>query len=382
MPHRAGFVRRTGTAAVASIVVMALLVGAGRSRPGGRRAAPDRYRLPVDAPVVDGFRPPTTPYGPGNRGLEYAHRAGTEVRAAAGGRVTFAGQVAGTRHVDGAPRRRVAHHLLVPRSHRRAGRPAACGRAGGRAPPLGRLHLSARSGDLYLDPAALFAAGPPQVRLVPFDEPPGPGPLGGAERHPPAPRRPSAAASAGRGRRRCRARPRGAPRSRGRRWRRDARSTAQLLRTLAHYAPVRLLADPVSAPRSRRRPHAWTVAHRACTASDAGRAAGRAARGRPRRRSRLHQRVAPRSTTSTSARSDTTPATCCASATRAGARPHHGGRVRRHPGDHLRRSGLAGRPAPSGERLADLVEAVAARPAALRSTCSPTRRVAWWCGSR
>ena len=70
---------------------MALLVGAVTADPADA-APPPTYRLPVDAPVVDGFRPPTTPYGPGNRGLEYATVAGTEVRAAAGGRVTFAGR--------------------------------------------------------------------------------------------------------------------------------------------------------------------------------------------------------------------------------------------------------------------------------------------------
>jgi hypothetical protein len=42
----------------------------------------------------------------------------------------------------------------------------------------GRLHFSARSGDSYLDPAGLFADGPPVVWLVPFDEPPGEGPAG------------------------------------------------------------------------------------------------------------------------------------------------------------------------------------------------------------
>ena len=30
------------------------------------------YAPPVDAPVTDPFRPPTSPYGPGNRGVEYA----------------------------------------------------------------------------------------------------------------------------------------------------------------------------------------------------------------------------------------------------------------------------------------------------------------------
>ncbi|HVF32473.1 MAG TPA: hypothetical protein VM933_05500, partial [Acidimicrobiales bacterium] len=35
------------------------------------------YRPPVDAtPLVDTFRPPATPYGAGNRGIDYATAAG------------------------------------------------------------------------------------------------------------------------------------------------------------------------------------------------------------------------------------------------------------------------------------------------------------------
>ena len=44
---------------------------------------PPTYQPPVDAEVVDGFRPPATRFGAGNRGLEYATTPGTEVRAAA-----------------------------------------------------------------------------------------------------------------------------------------------------------------------------------------------------------------------------------------------------------------------------------------------------------
>jgi len=42
----------------------------------------------------------------------------------------------------------------------------------------GHLHLGARRGDEYFDPASLFGAGPVHVYLVPFDEPPGDGERG------------------------------------------------------------------------------------------------------------------------------------------------------------------------------------------------------------
>src|SRR5205085_1070721 len=57
------------------------------------------YRPPVDASVVDPFRPPPQPWAAGNRGLDYATRPGQEVRAAADGEVVFAGAVADSLHV-------------------------------------------------------------------------------------------------------------------------------------------------------------------------------------------------------------------------------------------------------------------------------------------
>src|SRR5699024_4022539 len=62
---------------------------------GPARAAPPtgagRYSPPVDAPVIDPFRPPSRPFGPGNRGLTYGVAPLTPVRAAGDGEVVFAG---------------------------------------------------------------------------------------------------------------------------------------------------------------------------------------------------------------------------------------------------------------------------------------------------
>jgi hypothetical protein len=155
--------------AVASMAVAAPAAG-----------GPPSYRPPVDAPVVDPFRAPASRYGPGNRGLEYGTAPATPVRAVGDGRVTFAGTVASTRHVtllhdDGV---RTTYSFLATIDVVAGQRLAQGDQVGTTA---GRLHLGARRGDAYFDPASLFAAGPPTVRLVPFDEPPGEG-TGGERR--------------------------------------------------------------------------------------------------------------------------------------------------------------------------------------------------------
>ncbi|MGH9182651.1 MAG: murein hydrolase activator EnvC family protein [Acidimicrobiales bacterium] len=124
------------------------------------------YSPPVDAPVVDRFRPPATPFGSGNRGLEYDTEPGQAVRAAAPGRVTFAGQVGGSLHVvvlhgDGI---RTSYSFLASITVRR-GDGVGQGQEVGTAGP--RFHLGARAGGRYLDPALLLGGGPPRVHLVP-----------------------------------------------------------------------------------------------------------------------------------------------------------------------------------------------------------------------
>ncbi|MGW4912994.1 murein hydrolase activator EnvC family protein [Streptomyces sp. NPDC004270] len=46
-------------------------------------------------PVLRGWEPPATVYGPGHRGVDLGTAPGAEVRAVAAGRVSFAGRVAG-----------------------------------------------------------------------------------------------------------------------------------------------------------------------------------------------------------------------------------------------------------------------------------------------
>ncbi|HEY8545598.1 MAG TPA: peptidoglycan DD-metalloendopeptidase family protein [Acidimicrobiales bacterium] len=158
-----------------ALVVLGWAVG------GGAAAAQEGgvvvHEPPVAAPVRDPFRPPATPYGPGNRGIEYATVPGTVVRATAEGQVTFAGQVGGRLHVtiahaDGIRTSYSGLRRIDVRLGQVVRRGAVVGRAGG------AFHLGARRGDAYVDPASLFAAAPDTGRpgrgeLLPLEVPPG-----------------------------------------------------------------------------------------------------------------------------------------------------------------------------------------------------------------
>src|SRR6266516_1050356 len=82
--------------AVLALGVVALLVVAvARAAPA---AAASGYQPPVSATVADPFRPPSSQYGPGNRGLDYATGPGVEVKAAADGEVVSPRPVRGALH--------------------------------------------------------------------------------------------------------------------------------------------------------------------------------------------------------------------------------------------------------------------------------------------
>ena len=133
-------------------------------------AAAVEYQPPVAAAVADPFRPPSSPYGPGNRGLEYATAPGAPVRAAAAGTVTFAGQVGATRHVTvlHADRARTTYSGLAAVDVAE-GQAVEGGAVVGTA--AGPVLWTVRLGDAYLDPAIVLAAsGQAAVQLVPVPE--------------------------------------------------------------------------------------------------------------------------------------------------------------------------------------------------------------------
>ena len=126
------------------------------------------YRPPTDAEIVDHFRPPPKPWMAGNRGIDYGTAAGSQVLAAADGRVIFAGQVGGTLHVtiEHADGLRTSYSFLESLTVTAGDRV----RSGDViAITGGPFHFGVRApDDTYLDPEALLAGTlRPQVRLIP-----------------------------------------------------------------------------------------------------------------------------------------------------------------------------------------------------------------------
>ena len=134
-----------------------------------RAAAEGSYSPPVDGAIVDHFRPPSTPYGPGNRGVDFQTNPGDPVRAAADGEVVFAGRVGFSQHVvvlhpDGL---RTSYSFLTEVDVQRGDRVHrgdVVGRSGN------ELHFGVRAGDKYLDPEPLLAGAPPDVHLIPVED--------------------------------------------------------------------------------------------------------------------------------------------------------------------------------------------------------------------
>ncbi|MGI5480372.1 peptidoglycan DD-metalloendopeptidase family protein [Streptomyces lavendofoliae] len=134
---------------------------------------------PVGPPrpvVVRGWEPPASAYGPGHRGVDLAAPPGTGVRAAAGGRVSFAGPVAGrgvlsvTLPGTGTPPLRTTYEpvrpLVRPGAEVAAGQLVAVVAAGARPHcAAGCLHWGLRRGDVYLNPLSLLP--PPLLRRPP-----------------------------------------------------------------------------------------------------------------------------------------------------------------------------------------------------------------------
>jgi murein DD-endopeptidase MepM/ murein hydrolase activator NlpD len=137
-------------------------------------AAAPPFTMPVAGPVDRPFVEPAGEYGPGHRGVDLRVPPRTEVRAAAPGRVVFAGTVAGALHVvvDHGDGLRSSYSYLrsvtVGTGDRVAGG-GVVGDSGGRGPGHGPgvVHFGVRRHGRYVDPAGYLPAARPRIRLAP-----------------------------------------------------------------------------------------------------------------------------------------------------------------------------------------------------------------------
>jgi Peptidase family M23 len=160
-------------------VALALVVACALSSTPALADEPAWLR-PVGGAVIRPFSEPPARYAAGHRGVDFAAPAGTSVRAAHDGTVTFAGDVAGSLHVvvahDGGIRTSYSYLLRVDvRVGQRVRGGQVVGIAGGHGDghTSAVLHLGARIGDRYIDPMLLFAPTDltKLVRLVSPSEP-------------------------------------------------------------------------------------------------------------------------------------------------------------------------------------------------------------------
>jgi murein DD-endopeptidase MepM/ murein hydrolase activator NlpD len=150
-------------------VLLVLLAGApvaGEDDPVGV------WPLRPEPEVVARFDPPTSPYGPGHRGVDLLGRAGQHVHAALAGTVTYAGPLAGRGVVvvsHGATRTTyepVSAAVSVGDAVEQGAVVGALQLPGSHCSPRACLHWGWLRGETYLDPLRLVGAGP--VRLLPL----------------------------------------------------------------------------------------------------------------------------------------------------------------------------------------------------------------------
>ncbi|RSN64954.1 M23 family peptidase [Amycolatopsis sp. WAC 04182] len=175
--RRPGPARRLPRLAILA-TVLAILTSA--TTPGTARGAPSAqgrlsWPLSPTPSVTRYFEPPSTPYGPGHRGVDLAAPPGANVLAAAEGVVMFAGQVAGRGvvSIDHDGGLRTTYQPLAPTVT--AGDQVYRGQVLGTlaaghpgCPEPACLHFGVRRGEEYVDPLTVIGE-PSEIRLKPWE---------------------------------------------------------------------------------------------------------------------------------------------------------------------------------------------------------------------
>ncbi len=166
---------------------LALVALAPAAAAAAAAAADTDWVLPLagEPQVTRPFDPPSTPYGPGHRGVDLAGTTGEQVLAAGGGTVGYAAPLAGRGVItvlhDGGLRTTyepVTASVVVGQAVD-SGQPIGTLEAGHAGCPVAAcLHWGLLRGEVYLDPMSLLHSGP--IRLLPRAGPVGPaaGPAG------------------------------------------------------------------------------------------------------------------------------------------------------------------------------------------------------------
>ncbi len=154
------------------LVALVLLSTAWSSPAQARPLARWSWPLEPVPNVVRYFQAPTSPFGPGHRGIDLGGTVGQSVLAVADGTVSFTGSVAGRGVV-------VVDHGALTSTYQPVLPTVPVGAAVGAGQVIGLLelvhshclpdaclHLGAKRGDSYLDPLTLLGARP--VRLKPL----------------------------------------------------------------------------------------------------------------------------------------------------------------------------------------------------------------------
>lgn len=159
-------------AAFLVIIVAVVLAGIGGSSAAGSSGPVWTWPLQPLPRVVRYFEAPSSPYGPGHRGVDLAGSQAQPVLAMGAGTVTFAGSVAGRGVV-------VVDHGHLTSTYQPVTSAVTVGALVSAGQPIGFLqlphshcapaaclHLGVRRAETYLDPLTLLGARP--VRLKPL----------------------------------------------------------------------------------------------------------------------------------------------------------------------------------------------------------------------